>query len=79
MKSLTVSPNHNLRKVKALLAEISQLATGKGDRSVMFPVHQLHSIHMHSCDACKNKDAIRWRPSQVGWRPSLLVTRNYSN
>ena len=22
-----------------------------------------------------NKDAIRRRPSQVGWRPSLLVTR----
>ena len=21
--------------------------------------------------------AIRWRPSQVGWRPSLLVTRSY--
>ncbi|CAK9078978.1 unnamed protein product [Durusdinium trenchii] len=23
------------------------------------------------------KDTIRWRPSQVGWRPSLLVTRSY--
>ena len=23
------------------------------------------------------KDAIRWRPSQVGWRPSLLRTRSY--
>ena len=22
-----------------------------------------------------NKDAIRWRPSQVGWRPSLLETK----
>ena len=22
-----------------------------------------------------NKGAVRWRPSQVGWRPSLLVTR----
>ena len=24
-----------------------------------------------------NKDAIRWRPSLLGWRPLLLVTRNY--
>ena len=23
----------------------------------------------------RNKDAIRWRPSQVGWRPSLLVAK----
>ena len=22
-------------------------------------------------------DATRWRPSQVGWRPSLLVARSY--
>ena len=24
-----------------------------------------------------SKDSIRWRPSHVGWRPSLLVTRSY--
>ena len=25
---------------------------------------------------CFSKDAIRWRPSQVGWRPSLSITRS---
>ena len=25
----------------------------------------------------RSKDAIRWRPSQAGWRPLLLVTRSY--
>ena len=31
-------------------------------------------LWMHSL--IPDEDAIRWRPAQVGWRPSLLVTRS---
>ena len=30
-----------------------------------------------ACTPPSSKYAIRWRPLQVGWRPSLLVTANF--
>ena len=38
---------------------------------------QVHLFLLQMCDFSSSKDAIRWMPSQVGWRLSLLVTRSY--
>ena len=36
-------------------------------------------LHGLGGNSTSSKDAIRWRPSQVGWRTSLLVTVKLSS
>ena len=35
------------------------------------------TIVCHKIQPIRNKDAMRWRPSQVGWSSSLIVARSY--
>ena len=51
--------------------------TGHGKINFQFwwepdTVHSEHSVAM-----LVSREATRWRPSQLGWRPSLLVTKTF--
>ena len=65
------------RLTESSVAEVVWARDRRGRRAERGTIGAVLRASLLGPGSTSSKDTVRWRPSQVGWRPWLLVIRSY--